>query len=122
MAQHPDERRRLVADPDGWPNAVEELLRIEAIVPIGHRQPRGDFTICGREIPAGTPIHPLWASANLDPEVFPDPLTVDLSREPTPHLSFAAVIPPIPAAHLPTAARAAALVHVQRPPPASTTD
>jgi cytochrome P450 len=43
----------------------------------------------GTEIPAGSWMHIAWPAANLDPKVFPDPLTVDLERSPNPHIGFA---------------------------------
>jgi cytochrome P450 len=100
LAQHPDERRRLVANPDLWRNAAEELLRFETIIPVGFRYARENVEIAGREIIAGTTVHVSWAGANLDPEVFPDPLTVDLTREPNPHVTFAAGIHHCLGAHL----------------------
>jgi cytochrome P450 len=100
LAQHPDERRRLVANPDLWRNAAEELLRFETIIPVGFRYAREDVGIAGRNIAAGTTVHVSWAGANLDPQVFPDPLTVDLTREPNPHVTFAAGIHHCLGAHL----------------------
>jgi cytochrome P450 len=46
--------------------------------------------IGGETVPAGTHVSVLWAAANLDPEKFNDPLTVDLTRRPNAHYSFAA--------------------------------
>ena len=92
LAQHPEERRRIVANPHLWRSAAEELLRYETIVPVGWRYAREDIEIAGIRIQAGTEIHISWAGANLDPRAFPDPLMVDLEREPNPHVTFAAGI------------------------------
>jgi cytochrome P450 len=100
LAQHPDERRRLVANPELWRNAAEELLRFETIIPVGFRYATEDVVIAGRDVAAGTAVHVSWAGANLDPDVFPDPLTVDLTREPNPHVTFAAGIHHCLGAHL----------------------
>jgi cytochrome P450 len=100
LAQHPDERRRLVAKPDLWRQAAEELLRFETIIPVGFRYAREEVGIAGRDIPAGTTVHVSWAGANLDPLVFLDPLAVDLTREPNPHVTFAAGIHHCLGAHL----------------------
>jgi cytochrome P450 len=40
-------------------------------------------------VEAGTHVTVLWAAANLDPEKFTDPMTVNLTRRPNPHYSFA---------------------------------
>ena len=90
LARHPEERRRVVADPAMWPDAIEELMRWETPVPGGTRTPTEEMQIGGETVPAGTHVSVLWAAANLDPEKFTDPLTVDLTRRPNAHYSFAA--------------------------------
>ncbi|WP_082974652.1 cytochrome P450 [Mycobacterium sp. 1245805.9] len=90
LARHPEERRRVVADPAMWPDAIEELMRWETPVPGGTRTPTEEMRIGGEIVPAGTHVSVLWAAANLDPEKFNDPLTVDLTRRPNAHYSFAA--------------------------------
>jgi cytochrome P450 len=89
LARHPDRRARLVADPSLWPAAVEELLRFTSPVTIGFRYPQVDIELGGETIAAGTQVIVSWAAANLDPDVFPDPLTVDFDRQPNPHIAFA---------------------------------
>lgn len=44
----------------------------------------------GHVLEAGTTAMVYIAAANLDPEVFDDPLVVDLDRSPNPHIAFAA--------------------------------
>jgi cytochrome P450 len=51
--------------------------------------PQVDIELSGEKIAAGTICHVSWAAANLDPAVFPDPLRVDLTRTPNPHIAFA---------------------------------
>ena len=90
LATHLKERERLVADPSLWPTAVEELMRSESPVPQGGlRWAAEDLEINGVEVKKGHMIFLGWASANLDPEVFEDPMEVDLSRKPNRHMSFA---------------------------------
>ena len=89
LARHPDERHKAVADPSMWPKVVEELLRFETPVPNTGRFASVDMEVNGFKIPAGTPLHMSWATANLDPEAFPDPLTVDFDRPTIPHVTFA---------------------------------
>jgi cytochrome P450 len=90
LARHPEERRRVVADPSMWPDAIEELMRWETPVPGGTRTPTEKMQIGDETVPAGTHVSVLWAAANLDPQKFTDPLTVDLTRRPNAHYSFAA--------------------------------
>jgi hypothetical protein len=51
-----------------------------------------DVEIGGKIIRAGQGLTTLLASANRDPEVFDNPDTLDLTRDPCPHLSFSAGI------------------------------
>jgi cytochrome P450 len=90
FARHPEDRARIVAEPELTRGAVEELMRFESPVTEGSRVTREDLTLpSGARIPAGSWIHMSWSAANLDPVVFPDPLTVDFTRRPNPHLGFA---------------------------------
>jgi cytochrome P450 len=89
LARHPEERKRVVANPEMWPDAIEELMRWETPVPVASRTPTVDTQIGDTVVEAGTQVTVLWAAANLDPEKFTDPLTVDLTRRPNPHYSFA---------------------------------
>lgn len=90
LARNPEQRARLVADPGLTRSAVEELLRYESPVAEGTRVALKDLTLpSGQQIPAGSWMHMSWSAGNLDPEVFPDPLTVDFDRKPNPHLGFA---------------------------------
>ena len=55
LARHPDERRRLVADPSLWPSAIEELMRFESPVTDGGRIALADLELpSGEHIAAGT--------------------------------------------------------------------
>ena len=90
FARHPEHRARIVAEPELTRSAVEELMRFESPVTEGFRITREDLTLpSGVTIPAGSWMHLSWTAANLDPAVFPDPLTVDFGRKPNPHLGFA---------------------------------
>jgi cytochrome P450 len=89
LARHPDERRWVLDDPSRWPLAVEELMRYESPVPGGTRFATKDVEVNGRTYPAGTQFAVSWSAANLDPDVFDDPLTVRLDRQPNPHIDFA---------------------------------
>jgi cytochrome P450 len=90
LARHPDDRRRLVADPSLWPSAIEELMRYESPVTDGGRIALADLELpSGEHIAAGSKMGISWHAANLDPEFFTDPLAVDFERAPNPHIGFA---------------------------------
>jgi len=90
FAEHPVERAAIIAHPALLPKAIEELLRFESPVPVAHRWVTEDITIDGRTFPAGSMVEVVWASANVDPAVFADSLTVDFSRTRNGHVAFAA--------------------------------
>ncbi|MEU2065065.1 cytochrome P450 [Streptomyces sp. NPDC013455] len=81
---------RLRARPGIRPRAIDELLRY-----IPHRNAVGlsrialeDVVIAGVRIRAGDPVYVSYLAANRDPDVFPDPESIDLSRHPNPHVAF----------------------------------
>jgi cytochrome P450 len=89
---HRDQWESLAADPAGWPNAVEEVLRWDSPVQITGRTSRG-ATVGGREVPAGHRVTVLLGAANRDPDVFADPARFDVTRaNAREHLAFSAGI------------------------------
>ncbi len=88
LAQHPDQRQRLVDDPSQIPGAVEELLRWETPVPGVPRVATEDVELCGERIEAGERITVLLGSANIDERGFPQPDDVDFERPANRHLAF----------------------------------
>jgi cytochrome P450 len=87
LATHPDDRERLVNEPELMPTAVEELLRVYSPVTMA-RLATEDVTINGVTIPAGSRVLMNFPAANRDPEVFPDPDTVVLDRAHNRHAAF----------------------------------
>jgi biflaviolin synthase len=90
LLTRPDLAERLRAEPEIRPKAIDELLRH-----IPHRNAVGlsrialeDVEIRGHLIRAGDAVYVSYLAANRDPEVFPDPETIDLTRSPNPHVSF----------------------------------
>ena len=79
----------MVQDPSRLPAAIEELMRFESPVHLGHRWVAEDIEIEGRRLAAGTKVMVVWASANLDPDAVVDPLMVDLARSEARHVAFA---------------------------------
>jgi cytochrome P450 len=90
FARYPEQRAYVVADPSRWPRAVEELMRFESPVTDGGRIAVEDLELpSGTKVPAGSLMVMSWSAADLDPQYFPNPLTVDLDRSPNPHIGFA---------------------------------
>ena len=87
LATHPDDRRRLVDEPELLPTAVEELLRVYSPVTMG-RLATEDVAVNGVTIPAGSRVLLNFPAANRDPEVFPDPDKVVIDRAVNRHVAF----------------------------------
>jgi cytochrome P450 len=88
LAQHPDQRARLVDDPALIPNAVEELLRYEAPSPVQGRWVEREVSLHGTTIPAGSKVLLLNGSALRDDRQFPDPDHFDVTRHFEGQLAF----------------------------------
>jgi cytochrome P450 len=88
LAEHPDQRRRLVDDRSLIPNAVEELLRYEAPSPVQARYIQEDVEHHGQKIEAGNVMVLLTAAGNRDERHFPDADRFDIERDIDHHLSF----------------------------------
>ncbi len=88
LAEHPEQRAQLVADPSLIPNAVEELLRYEAPSPVQARVVTKDVEWHGQTVPEGSVILLLNGSGNRDEREFPDADRFDIHRRIGHHLSF----------------------------------
>jgi cytochrome P450 len=89
LLEHPEQLAALRADPSLIDQAVEELLRYLTIAQFGlMRDATEDFEIGGQCIRAGETIVASLAAANRDPQHFPEPDALDLSRQYSPHLAF----------------------------------
>jgi cytochrome P450 len=77
---HPDQRRLVAEDPSLWPNAVDEILRIDSPVQRTGRRATRDTTVHGVPVAAGELILLVLGAANRDPQVFADPHTFDVRR------------------------------------------
>ena len=80
LARHPDLQRQLRADPALMPRAIEEFLRLYTPYRGFARTANRDVEFRGRTIREGEPIALLFASANRDEAVFPDPERFVLDR------------------------------------------
>ncbi|MEJ6512630.1 MAG: cytochrome P450 [Acidimicrobiales bacterium] len=88
LAQHPDQRAELIADPSLIPNAVEELLRYEAPSPVNGRWVLKDVELHGTKIPAGSKVLLLTGSAGRDADAFSDADAFDIHRDIKKHVTF----------------------------------
>lgn len=75
-----DQLAILAEDPSLWPNAVEEILRLDSPVQLTGRVARTDTTVAGTTVRRGEMVVIYLAAANRDPAVFPDPHTFDVRR------------------------------------------
>ena len=87
LADHPDQRREIVADPSLIPGAIEEVLRYEAPSPVQARYVAHDTEVRGEKIAEGSIMLLLNGSANRDESRFPQGESFDIHRGGG-HLSF----------------------------------
>jgi cytochrome P450 len=81
--------QQLRDDPTLVPAAVEELLRYFTIAEIGGlRLATEDIEVGGTLIRAGEAVFALSNTANRDPDVFPNPDTIDFTRRARNHVAF----------------------------------
>jgi cytochrome P450 len=89
LAEHPDQRRDLVADRSLIPAAIEELLRYEPPAPHVARYVTREVEYYGRRVSEGSVMMMLVGAANRDHRQFPpDGDVFDIRREPRQHLTF----------------------------------
>ena len=89
LARHPEQLAVLRDRPELWPNAVEEVLRLEPPVQMTLRVAYEDAQLGERSIAKGSAVTAMLAGANRDPQVFADPDRFDVARpNDTDHLAF----------------------------------
>ena len=76
----PDQLAILKDDPSLWPNAVEEILRLDSPVQLTGRVARNDTTVAGMPVRKGDFVVIYLAAANRDPALFDDPHRFDVRR------------------------------------------
>jgi cytochrome P450 len=87
LAQHPEDRARIINEPEILPTAVEELLRAYSPVTMA-RVVTEDYQYDGCKMAEGDKVLMNFPAANRDPEVFKDPDKVIIDREENPHIAF----------------------------------
>jgi len=88
LAQHPEDRSRLLAQPELMVKATEEFLRCLTPVQGMARTLQEDVEIRGQVLSAGERVLLLLASGNRDEEVFADADNIVIDRGDNPHLAF----------------------------------
>jgi cytochrome P450 len=89
LLEHPDKLAWLKTDlPARLPAAREELLRYTTPVIYMRRTAKRDVILHGQQISEGDKVVMYFGSANRDPDKFPHPDALDLSRTPNEHIAF----------------------------------
>lgn len=90
LMEHPDERQKVLDDPDRIDDLIEEGLRWATPVMHFRRTATRDVVLNDTEIAAGDKVVIWHMSGNRDEAVFDDPYTFDLDRSPNDHLDHIA--------------------------------
>jgi len=99
LAQNPERRQEIIADPDNINAQVEELLRVFSVTFSG-RILIQDCELRGVQMKKGDRVTSVLPACNYDPEIFPDPTRVDFHRPKKPILAFAGGVHSCMGAHL----------------------
>lgn len=87
LATHPEDRQRLVDEPELIPTAVEEFLRAYSPVTMA-RVATQNTTLGDREVNKGERVVLTFPAANRDPEIFDDPEEIIIDRQKNRHIAF----------------------------------
>jgi hypothetical protein len=88
LLRHPQELERLRADSALVPSAVEELLRFESPSQQTARLAPEDGLLGGKTVRKRQAVIAVMGAANRDPDRFPDPDRLDLTRSDNRHVAF----------------------------------
>jgi len=89
LTDNPDQKQLWIANPDTVETtAVEEIVRLASPVTYMRRTALADTTLGGRKICKGDKLAMFYLAANRDENVFNDPYTFDITRDPNPHVGF----------------------------------
>ena len=90
LHDHPDARRRIVADATLIAPAIEESLRFNTSAQRFKRTVMRDAELHGYKLRVGDKVALAFGSGNRDWRKFPDPNLYDIERRPQGHLGFGA--------------------------------
>ena len=88
LIEHPEQRQKLVANPDLIPTAIEEILRWVSPVMHMRRTATRDTQLHSVDIAEGDKVVMWYPAANRDDRLFTNPETFDVTREPNDHIAF----------------------------------
>ncbi len=88
LIEHPGEFEKLRRDPSLVSKATEEILRWTTPVIQFCRTATEDVEIRAQKVRAGQSFCLFYPSANRDDEVFDEPYSFKIDRDPNPHLAF----------------------------------
>ena len=88
LLENPAEWKKLRADSGLLSGAVEEVVRWTTPVIQFCRTATRDYTIRGATVREGQQVCLFYPSANRDEDVFADPFSFRIDREPNPHIGF----------------------------------
>ncbi len=88
LAEHDEDRQRLIDDPSVIPTAVEEFFWVFPSVAKNGARATRDVHFHGVDIKAGDRVVTVLSLANQDGAVFDNPTRLDFDRKLTRHLSF----------------------------------
>lgn len=80
LVTSPEDLEAVRADPSLVPQVFTEGTRVSPPLMLTTRMTLDDVEHAGHLIPAGTPLHMIWAAGNHDPEAFTEPERFDLAR------------------------------------------
>lgn len=89
LTDNPDQRAIWQADFEGvGPRAIEEIVRLASPVTYMRRTATVDAELGGQKIAAGDKLCMYYLAANRDEDIFDDPYTFNVQREPNRHIGF----------------------------------
>jgi cytochrome P450 len=88
LLQNPDQLQKLRSNPALIDTGIEEFLRYETPLQNQDRVAQEDLEIEGKPIRKGQRVILLLGASNRDPEQFPNPDRLDITRQDNTHLAF----------------------------------
>ena len=88
LHDNPDQKQRLLAEPELIRPAIEEVLRYESSNQLGNRITTETVEIGGVAMPPQTQVTVCIGAANRDPAQFAEPDRFDIGRMPNRHVAF----------------------------------
>lgn len=88
LLTHPDQLARITSGGVSVATALEELIRYDAPLQLFERTATDDVDVAGVTVRRGQTVACLMGSANRDETVFADAGSLDVGRDPNPHVGF----------------------------------